>query len=123
MDNGGIMIDGSRIKNERLKRGMSQQQLGDLLDVTKVSICGYENGTRTPTMETFLKMVEILEVEPDYLLGRDVNIICEEDETYVRKISKIDLDIIEEIKKHPKLYAKLAQSLNRTVDFMERKLR
>ena len=123
MDNGGFMIDGSRIKKERLKRGMSQQQLGDLLDVTKVSICGYENGTRTPTMETFLKMVEILEVEPDYLLGRDVNIICEEDETYVRKISKIDLDIIEEIKKHPKLYAKLAQSLNRTVDFMERKLR
>lgn len=123
MDNGGIMIDGSRIKNERLKRGMSQQQLGDLLDVTKVSICGYENGTRTPTMETFLKMVEILEVEPDYLLGRDVNIICEEDEKYVRKISKIDLDIIDEIKKHPKLYAKLAQSLNRTVDFMERKLR
>lgn len=123
MDNGGIMIDGSRIKNERLKRGMSQQQLGDLLDVTKVSICGYENGTRTPTMETFLKMVEILEVEPNYLLGRDVNIICEEDEKYVRKISKIDLDIIDEIKKHPKLYAKLAQSLNRTVDFMERKLR
>ena len=123
MDNGGIMIDGSRIKNERLKRGMSQQQLGDLLDVTKVSICGYENGTRTPTMETFLKMVEILEVEPDYLLGRDVNIICEEDEKYVRKVSKIDLDIIDEIKKHPKLYAKLAQSLNRTVDFMERKLR
>lgn len=123
MDNGGIMIDGSRIKNERLKRGMSQQQLGDLLDVTKVSICGYENGTRTPTMETFLKMVEILEVEPDYLFGRDVNIICEEDEKYVRKISKIDLDIIDEIKKHPKLYAKLAQSLNRTVDFMERKLR
>ena len=123
MDNGGIMIDGSRIKNERLKRGMSQQQLGDLLDVTKVSICGYENGTRTPTMETFLKMVEILEVEPDYLFGRDVNIICEEDEKYVKKISKIDLDIIDEIKKHPKLYAKLAQSLNRTVDFMERKLR
>lgn len=123
MDNGGIMIDGSRIKNERLKRGMSQQQLGDLLDVTKVSICGYENGTRTPTMETFLKMVEILEVEPDYLFGRDVNIICEEDEKYVRKISKIDLDIIDEIKKHPKLYAKLVQSLNRTVDFMERKLR
>lgn len=117
------MIDGSRIKNERLKRGMSQQQLGDLLDVTKVSICGYENGTRTPTMETFLKMVEILEVEPDYLLGRDVNIICEEDEKYVRKISKVDLDIIDEIKKHPKLYAKLAQSLSRTVDFMERKLR
>jgi len=117
------MINGSRIKDERLKRGMSQEQLGDLLDVTKVSVCGYENGTRTPTMETFLKLIDILEVEPNYLLGRDVNVVCEEDEQYVRKMSKNDLDIIDEIKKHPKLYAKLSQSLNRTVNFIERKIR
>ncbi len=51
------MVVGSRIKEERLKREMSQQQLGDLLGVTKVSVCGYENGTRTPTMETFLNLI------------------------------------------------------------------
>jgi transcriptional regulator with XRE-family HTH domain len=47
------MIIGERIKKERIKRNLSQQQLGDMLGVSKVSICGYETGTRTPTMETF----------------------------------------------------------------------
>ena len=72
------MIVGSRIKEERIKRGLSQQALGDLLEVSKVSICGYETGTRTPTMETFLELVKVLDVDPNYLLGRDIKVVCEE---------------------------------------------
>ena len=117
------MVVGSRIKEERMKRKMSQQQLGDLLGVTKVSICGYENGTRTPTMETFLKIVEVLDITPDYLLGRDINVICEEEEKYVKKISKCDLNLIFEIKKYPKLYSKLCSDLNRTVELMDRRIK
>ena len=105
------MIIGSRIKEERIKRGLSQQQLGDLLDVTKVSVCGYETGTRTPTMETFMKLIEVLDMSPDYLLGRDINVISEEEEKYVKKMSKIDLQIIDEIKKYPNLYKKLSNDL------------
>ncbi len=116
------MVVGSRIKEERLKRGMSQQQLGDLLGVTKVSVCGYENGTRTPTMETFLKLIDILDLAPDYILGRDVNVVCEEEEQYVKKISNSDLAIIEEIKKYPKLYNKLCTELNRTVELIDRRI-
>lgn len=116
------MVEGSRIKEERIKKGMSQQQLGDLLGVTKVSVCGYENGTRTPAMETFLKLIEILDLSPDYLLGRDVNVICEEEEKYVKKISKIDLEIIKELKKYPKLYNKLSKELNRTIELIARKI-
>ena len=47
------MLIGKRIKDMRLEKGLSQQELGDLLGVTKVSVCGYENGTRTPSLETF----------------------------------------------------------------------
>lgn len=117
------MIIGSRIKEERIKRGLSQQQLGDLLDVTKVSVCGYENGTRTPTMETFMKLMEVLDMSPDYLLGRDINVISEEEEKYVKKMSKIDLQIIDEIKKYPNLYKKLSNDLIRTVELMDRKIK
>lgn len=116
------MVVGSRIKEERLKREMSQQQLGDLLGVTKVSVCGYENGTRTPTMETFLKLIDILNIEPNYILGRDVNVVCEEETKYVKKVSKSDLAIIKEIKKYPKLYNKLCSDLNRTVELMDRRI-
>ena len=107
---------------------MSQQQLGELLGVTKVSVCGYENGTRTPTMETFLKLIDILNMEPNYILGRDVDVVCEEETQYskkksrVLKMSKADLAIIKEIKKYPKLYNKLCSDLSRTVELMERRI-
>ena len=124
MDNdvGGYMIIGSRIKEERIKKNLSQQQLGDLLGVTKVSVCGYENGTRTPTIETFLKIIDILELSPDYILGRDVDVVCEEEEKYTKKLSKEDLDIISEIKLYPKLYNKLCSQVSRTVKLINKKM-
>ena len=72
------MLVGKRIKDMRLEKGMSQQELGDLIGVTKVSICGYENGTRTPSLETFCILAEIFETTTDYLLGREVSVVNEE---------------------------------------------
>ena len=40
------MLLGERLKELRMERNMSQQELGNLLGITKVSVCGYENGTR-----------------------------------------------------------------------------
>ena len=42
---------GKRLKELRIQKGLSQQDLGDAIGVTKVSICGYENGTRLPNLE------------------------------------------------------------------------
>ena len=50
------MINGNVIKRERCKRGLSQEQLGEMIHVSKVSICGYEKGTKTPTLENLLKL-------------------------------------------------------------------
>ena len=50
------MLIGRRVKEARLEKKMSQEELGKMLGVTKVSICGYENGTRTPTMQNFLDL-------------------------------------------------------------------
>ena len=44
------MLVGQRIKELRIEKGISQQELGDLIGVTKVSICGYENGTIIPSL-------------------------------------------------------------------------
>ena len=83
-----MLVFGKRLKELRKDKGLTQQQLGDMVGVTKVSICCYENGTRTPTMQNFLDLVEILNVTPDYLLGRDMAVIMEENEEYKTKISK-----------------------------------
>jgi len=60
----------SRLRALRLKHKMTQEQLGKKINVTKVSISGYENGTRTPDLETLQKIADVFDVTVDYLLGR-----------------------------------------------------
>lgn len=117
------MIIGERLKKERIKRGLSQQQLGDMLGVTKVSICGYETGTRTPTLETFLDILKILDLTPDYLLGRDIDAVNEQGENYSVKIAKEDMEIINELKQHRELYNKLCSNPQRVINIIERRLK
>lgn len=60
----------SRLKKLRLEHKMTQEQLGKRINVTKVSISGYENGNRTPDLETLQKIADCFDVTTDYLLGR-----------------------------------------------------
>lgn len=117
------MIIGNRIKEARKNKGLSQQQLGDMLGVSKVSVCGYETGTRIPTLDNFLQLIEILDLTPDYILGRDVNVIADQEEPYTVKLSKHDLEIIKELKKHEDLYNLLSDDPKRVIELISRKLR
>jgi transcriptional regulator with XRE-family HTH domain len=60
----------SRLKELRKHRKLTQEELGNVINVTKVSISGYENGNRTPDTETLQKLADFFEVSVDYLLGR-----------------------------------------------------
>ncbi|MFZ4897298.1 helix-turn-helix domain-containing protein [Enterococcus durans] len=64
---------GERLKQLRNSRGWTQSQFGEKINVTKASISGYENGTRSPDKETLVKIAEIFNVSVDYLLGRTDN--------------------------------------------------
>ena len=44
------MINGKIIKKLREDQKISQQELGDIIGVSKVSVSGYENGNRTPVL-------------------------------------------------------------------------
>ncbi len=110
------MIIGERIKQARKNKGYSQEQLGKLLGVSKVSICGYEKGMRTPTMETFIDLINYLDLSPDYILGRDINVVCDDSTNYTKKISKEDLDILKELKKHRELYNKICSNPKAFID-------
>lgn len=116
------MIIGKRLKEARIKRNMSQEELGNLLGVSKVSICGYEKGTRTPTMENFLDLIKILDLEPDYVLGRDKNVVSEKDKTYNIVMADEDIQIINELKHNRELYNKLCSDPKRTIELIARKL-
>ena len=116
------MIIGERIKLARKEKHLSQQELGDLLGVTKVSVCGYEKGVRIPTIENFIQLLDVLDLTPDYLLGRDVNVVSEDEEPYTVKMANEDITIIKEIKNNSELYRKLRLDPKRTIELINRKL-
>ena len=61
---------GSRIKELRTEKRMTQAELGRVIGVTKVSISGYENNTRQPDNSILLKLAGYFNVSTDYLLGK-----------------------------------------------------
>src|SRR5690625_1517924 len=57
----------------RTKKKITQEELGRKVNVTKVSISGYENGNRNPDTDTLQKLADYFNVSTDYLLGRTDN--------------------------------------------------
>ncbi len=58
------------IKNLRISRGITQEQLASLLKVSRSAIGMYETGSRQPDFETLEAFADIFNVDMDYLLGR-----------------------------------------------------
>ena len=64
------MVDfGSRLKQLRLAKHMSQEQLAKRLTVTKSMISAYENAVRMPSYDVLVKIAAFFNVSIDYLLG------------------------------------------------------
>ena len=116
------MLIGQRIRDMRIEKGLSQQELGDLLGVTKVSICGYENGTRTPSLDTFYDLAKVFNTTTDYLLGREITIRDEENNEYLGSVSLDDIRIINELKNNEKLYERLTKDTKRYISLINKKM-
>lgn len=114
---------GSRIKELRVKQNLTQKQLGEKINVTKVSICCYENGTRLPSLETLVDLSEVFKVKVDYLLGNDSFVIADNDSEYSVKMSKEEILFIKEIRKYDKLYQDVIANPKRMVELIYKKLK
>ena len=116
------MLIGRRIKELRKNKGLSQEKLGKMINVTKVSISCYENETRSPDLETFELLVDALDTTTDYLLGRDKLIVSEDNEGYKTYLTKEDLEIIKEINKNKDLLKFLRENPKRGVEYIVKKI-
>ena len=68
MDNKQI---GRRIKEIRESRGYTQEQLAEKLNLSVQHVSVIERGVKSPRLDTFVRIANILEINADYLL-RDV---------------------------------------------------
>ena len=62
------MILADKIINERKKNGWSQEELADMLDVSRQSVSKWESAQSVPDLQKILKMAEVFGVSTDYLL-------------------------------------------------------
>ena len=107
------MILGYRLKELRKENKMSQADLGKLLGVTKVSISGYENGTRVPSLDILQGILDVFGVSADFLLGRELNVVCEDDSNVTMCLSTSDIEIIKEIRSDSVLFNSIASNPKR----------
>ena len=59
-----------RVKEQRLKRGLSQPQLAEDIGLTKQTISLWERGVRRPEFETMLRVADYFGVSFNYLVGQ-----------------------------------------------------
>ena len=116
------MLIGKRVKDLRVQAQISQQELGNIIGVTKVSVCGYESGSRVPSLDTLLKLADALNTSIDFLLGREIPVVNEESRNYVGAISEYDVEFIQELKHNPMLYNKVIKDIKKTVNKMSKKI-
>ncbi|MBP3873972.1 MAG: helix-turn-helix transcriptional regulator [Lachnospiraceae bacterium] len=83
-----------RIKEERIKKGLTQEQLADQLGIQKSAIAKYENGRiENIKRSTIVRMAAIFGCDPCYLLD-----LVEKPQTNTLEQKINDLDAIDRIR-------------------------
>ena len=89
-----------RLKEVRNARGLTQQQMADMLDITKGAYSGYETGRRQPDVDRIKKIANVLNTSGDYLL--DTGFSGQKEKTSMSGMPLTKQEI-EHIKKHRNL--------------------
>lgn len=63
-----IIAIGGRIKAERKRRGISQEKLAELVNVSPHYIYEIERGMKAMSLETLINIIKALEISADYLI-------------------------------------------------------
>lgn len=87
------MVLADRIKEVRLKKNLKQDDLAKAMGKTNSVISRWEKGENKPDADALLELAEILEVEPNWLLGwKDVPLSLEEQDIIkkIRNLKKKD---------------------------------
>lgn len=63
-------IFAERIRELRLERGLTQEEVGEIIGVKRYSVYSYEKGRACPEMKGLVALAEYFDVSMDYLAGR-----------------------------------------------------
>lgn len=58
------------LRNIRKSKNLTQEELAERADISRVMVSRYETGSVIPTVDVLVNLADALEVSTDYLLGR-----------------------------------------------------
>lgn len=57
------LLLGKQIKQLRIERGLSQEKLSEMIYISPRQMCLIENGNSYPSLDTFIRIAEVLEID------------------------------------------------------------
>ncbi len=63
-----------RLKELRIEKGCSQQDIGNFLCTTKMCVSHWERGNSEPSISQLIAISEFFGVSVDYLVGKEIKI-------------------------------------------------
>ena len=107
---------GKRIKAERLKIGLSQEELGKMFSVTQQAVNKWEAGRSNPDQDMISNLVDLFGCTIDYLVGR-TNERGSNEQSLERTSSPTDHYLTDLLKKVPDLTDEEKESLEEHMQF------
>lgn len=59
---------GKRLRAVRKEKGLTQEMVAEQLDTSPSYLSDIERGVKSPSLSTFIRLLEILDVSADYIL-------------------------------------------------------
>ena len=116
------MYLGKRIKEARKKANMSQEDLGKILGVSKVSVCHWAKEVQSPCSKNLIELSKILNTPLEYLIGNDCYVVSDTNNNYGMMMATEEIEIIKELRHHKKLYETLSENPKRALDRLDKNL-
>lgn len=92
------MTFGEKVKNERNRLGLNQDELAKKIGVTRRVISSYENDSSRPRgTERYKKLAEALGVNINYLLSEDEAFIADVEDNYGHRGAKKAKELLAEV--------------------------
>ncbi len=64
-----MLMFSQRLRELRLERDLTQQQLADVFHIHQTTVKDWETKGKQPNYETLMKLAKFFDVSTDYLLG------------------------------------------------------
>lgn len=67
------ILDKERLKECRLRLGITKQEAAKRIQISQPAYLRYEAGSRTPSIQIISKMAEVFSTSTDYLIGKSAD--------------------------------------------------